>query len=103
VKHQCISVLAKTTLPFSGLSLSAGSGSMELKKVINENLWGELGRMPHESVDFFDGMLNLVIGVGRLNPQLENQSVELVYDECDLDTLLESMSDDLFSVDHELV
>ena len=59
--------------------------------------------MPHESVDFFDGVFDLVIGVGGLDPQLENQSVEFVYNECDLDTLLESVSDDLFCVDHELV
>ena len=76
---------------------------MELEKVVNKKFGGELGRMPHESIYFFDGMLNLVIGVGGLNPQLENQSVELVYNESDLDTLLESVPDDLFCVDHELV
>ena len=59
--------------------------------------------MPHESVDFFDRVLDLVIGVGRFDPQLENQSVKLVYNECDLDTLLESVPDNLFCVDHELV
>lgn len=58
--------------------------------------------MPDESVDLLDGVLDLVIGVGRLNPQLENQSVELVYDEGDLDALLESVSDDLFCVYHDL-
>ena len=44
--------------------------------------------MPDESVDFFDRVLNLVIGVGRLDPQLKNQSVELVYDKSDLNALL---------------
>ena len=58
--------------------------------------------MPDESIDFFDGVLNLVIGVSRLNPQLENQSVELVYNKSDLNTFLESVSNDLFCVYHDL-
>lgn len=37
VKHQCISVLAKATFPFSGLNLSAGSGSMELERAVNKS------------------------------------------------------------------
>jgi len=63
---------------------------------------GRLKRVPNESVDFLDGVLNLVIGVGRLNPQLENQSVELVYNKGDLDALLKSVSDNLFCVYHDL-
>lgn len=58
--------------------------------------------MPDESIDFFDGVLNLVIGVSRLNPQLENQSVELVYNKSDLNTFLESVPNDLFCVYHDL-
>jgi hypothetical protein len=48
----------------------------------------EFGCMPDESVDFLDCVLNFVISVCRLDPQLENQSVELVYDKSDLDALL---------------
>ena len=76
---------------------------MELEKVVNESFWDELGRMPHEGVYFFNRVLNFVICVGRLDPQLENQPVKLVDNECDLDALLESVADDLFCVDHELV
>lgn len=68
-----------------------------------ERIWDKLEHMPYEGVDFLDRVLYLVIGIGRLDSQLENQSIELVYDKCDLDTLLESMSDDLFCVYHELV
>jgi len=58
--------------------------------------------MPDKSVDFLDGVFDLVIGVGGLNPQLENQPVELIYDKSDFDALLESMSNDLFRVYHDL-
>ena len=40
VKDQCMSVLAKTTLPFSGLNLSAGSGSMELEQAVSKKIGG---------------------------------------------------------------
>ena len=104
VKHQCISVLAKVTLPFSGLNLSAGSGSIELKKVVNKAKGGrEPMCMPDECINFIDSMLDLVIGVDGLDPQFENQSVELVYNECDLDTLLESVLYDFLGVHHGLV
>lgn len=58
--------------------------------------------MPDERVDFLDGVLNLIICISWLNSQLENQPVEFVYDESDLDALLESVSDDLFCVYHDL-
>ena len=58
--------------------------------------------MPDESVDFFDGVLDLVVGVGGFNPQLENQSVELVHNESDLDTLLEGVSNYFFRIYHDL-
>lgn len=61
-----------------------------------------MGNVPDESVNLLYRVLNLVIGVGRLDSQLEDQPVELVYDECDLDTLLESVSDDLFCIYHNL-
>ena len=59
--------------------------------------------MPDESVYFLNGVFYLVIGVGRLDPQLENQSVKLVYNKSDLCTLLESVADDLFCVYHDLL
>ena len=58
--------------------------------------------MPNESVDFLDGVLDLVVSVCGFDPQLKNQPVKLVYNKGDLDALLESMSDDLFCVHHDL-
>lgn len=57
--------------------------------------------MPDKSIDFVNGVFNLVVSVDRLDPQLEDQSVELVYHKGDLDTLLEGVFDDLFRVDHD--
>ena len=59
--------------------------------------------VPDESIDFFYRVLNLIIGIGRFYPQFEDQSVELVYNERDLDTLLESVSDDFFRTHHDLL
>ena len=58
--------------------------------------------MPDKGVNFLDGVFNLVIGVYGLYSQLENQPVDLVYNECNLDTFLESVSDDLLRVHHDL-
>ena len=58
--------------------------------------------VPDKGVNFFDSVLNLVVSVGGLDPQFKDKSVKLVYNKGDLDTLLESMSDDLFCVYHEL-
>ena len=58
--------------------------------------------MPDKSIDFIDGVFNLVVGVDGLDPQLKDQSVELVYDKSDLDALLKSVFDDLFCVHHNL-
>ena len=58
--------------------------------------------MPDKGVYFVDGVFNLVIGVYRLYSQLENQPVNLVYNECNLDTFLESVSDYLLRVHHGL-
>lgn len=98
-----MSVLAKATFPFSGLNLSAGSGSIELGETVNNHKsWAKLMHMPDKGVDLVNGMLNLVIGVDRFDSQFENQPVELVYNKSDLDTLLESMFNDLFCIDHSL-
>lgn len=58
--------------------------------------------MPDKSVDFFDGVFNLVVSVCGFDPQLKNQPIKFVYNEGDLYTLLESVSDDLFCVHHDL-
>lgn len=58
--------------------------------------------MPNKGVDFVDGVFNLVVGVYRFYSQLENQPVNLVYNEGNLDTFLESVSDYLLRVHHEL-
>jgi len=51
--------------------------------------------MPDESVEFFNSVLDLVVSVCGSDPQLKNQPVKLVHNKGDLDTLLESVSDDL--------
>lgn len=57
---------------------------------------------PYDCVDLLDGMLDLVVRVCRLDTQLENQPVNFVDDKSHLDTLLETVADDVFGVHHDL-
>ena len=73
MKHQCMSALAKATLPLSGLSRNSGSGSIPLCAVENVALNGILcKRLPDERVDLLNGMFDLVVGVRGLDAQLKD-------------------------------
>lgn len=64
-----MSVLAKTTLPNSGLSRNSGSGSIALRSEALEDYYNrEIHYLPNESVDFFYCVLDFVEGIGRLDP-----------------------------------
>lgn len=58
---------------------------------------------PDNTVDLLDGVLDLVIGLGRRKPELKDQSIHLVDDEGDGELLLESVSDDVRGVGHGLL
>ena len=64
-----MSVLAKTTLPYSGLSRSSGSGLMPLRLESLDNHYDkEVHHLPNKSVDFFYRVLDFVEGISRLDP-----------------------------------
>lgn len=71
VKHQCMSVDAKATLPFSGLRRNSGSGLIPLPAGENSRK-DDKSKLPNERVNLFDGVLNLVVCVRGLDAQLKN-------------------------------
>lgn len=58
---------------------------------------------PDEGINFFNRMLDLVVGIGRFDAKLKDESVDFVYDKCNFDTFLQSMSNDVFRSDHKLL
>ena len=96
-----MSVLAKATLPFSGLKRNSGSGLMPLCAPLVRRVGEATKELPDESVHFLDGVLDLVIRIGGLDAQLKDESVNLVHDKSDFDTFLKRMSDDRLSVAHD--
>lgn len=68
MKHQCISVLANATLPFSGLSLRSGSGFMPLVIPRSDMIVDiGVGGTPDECVDLLNSMLDFVVRIGGLD------------------------------------
>jgi hypothetical protein len=47
-------------------------------------------------------MLDFVVGVGWLDTKLKNKTVNLVYDQCDLEAFMKCVSDDVLRIDHDL-
>ena len=63
VKHQCISVLANATLPFSGLKRRSGSGSIPLCRLYERNYLVKRNYyVRNDGVHFFDSMFDLIEG-----------------------------------------
>lgn len=105
MKHHPISVLANATLPFSGLRRSSGSGSIPLCEdgyIQNTFLFKIRMLVPDESVDFLDGVLDLVIRIRRLDTELEDESVDFIHDKGDFDVFLQSVPNNGLRVDHHL-
>ena len=57
--------------------------------------------IPNKSVEFFDRVLDLVVGICRFNSKFEYQSVDFVHHKGDFYALLKSMSDNRFRIDHD--
>jgi hypothetical protein len=58
--------------------------------------------LPDEGIYFFNSVLDLIVSVGWLDTQLENETVNFVDDKRDFDTLLQRMSQDVLGSDHKL-
>ena len=58
--------------------------------------------IPDEGVDLLNCVLDFVVRVSRLDAQLKNESVNLVYNKSDFDTFLQCMADNCFCVAHNL-
>lgn len=57
---------------------------------------------PDESINLFDSVFYLIIGVSGFDSQLKDESVNFVHDKCNFEIFLQSMPDDILRTNHEL-
>lgn len=79
---------------------SAGKGNVALLGA-NAVLWRRID-VGNDSVDLFDSLFELVVGIGGRESELEDESVDLVDDNCDGQFLVHEMLDGAFGGEHDL-